>query len=176
MAMLLSQARNVPRADAALKAGRWEKSKWEGVELYAKTLGVIGLGRIGTLVAQRALAFGMRILVWDPWLAPERARQLGVEQVELDELIAQSDFATIHLLKTPESVNLIDAKLLAKAKPGLRIVNCGRGGIIDEDALDRAIRDGRIGGAALDVFEREPNTDSPLFELPQVVATPHLSA
>jgi D-3-phosphoglycerate dehydrogenase / 2-oxoglutarate reductase len=176
MAMLLSQARNVPQADAALKAGRWEKSKWEGVELYGKTLGVIGLGRIGTLVAQRSLAFGMRILVWDPWLAPERARQLGVEQVELDDLIAQSDFATIHLLKTPESVNLIDAELLAKAKPGLRIVNCGRGGIIDEAALLDALQDGRIGGAALDVFDREPNTDSPLFALPNVVATPHLSA
>jgi D-3-phosphoglycerate dehydrogenase len=176
MAMLLAQARNVPQADAALKAGRWEKSAWEGVELYGKTLGVIGLGRIGTLVAQRALAFGMRILVWDPWLAPERARQLGVEQVELDELVAHSDFATIHLLKTPESVNLIDDALLAKAKPGLRIVNCGRGGIIDEAALLRAIEDGRIGGAALDVFDREPNTDSPLFAHRNVVATPHLSA
>jgi D-3-phosphoglycerate dehydrogenase len=176
MAMLLAQARNVPQADAALKAGRWEKSKWEGVELYGKTLGVVGLGRIGTLVAQRAMAFGMRILVWDPWLAPERARQLGVEQVELDELIGQSDFATIHLLKTPESVNLIDDALLAKAKPGLRIVNCGRGGIVDEAALLRAIEDGRIGGAALDVFEREPNTDSPLFGQRTVVVTPHLSA
>jgi D-3-phosphoglycerate dehydrogenase len=176
MAMLLSQARNVPQADAALKAGRWEKSKWEGVELYGKTLGVIGLGRIGTLVAQRALAFGMRILVWDPWLAPERARSLGVEQVELDELIARSDFATIHLLKTPESVNLIDAALLAKAKPGLRIVNCGRGGIIDEDALAKAIESGQLGGAALDVFDTEPCTDSPLFGLKNVVATPHLSA
>ncbi|MCU1373750.1 MAG: serA [Actinomycetia bacterium] len=176
MAMLLAQARNVPQADAALKAGRWEKSKWEGVELYGKTLGVIGLGRIGTLVAQRSLAFGMRILVWDPWLAPERARQLGVEQVELDELIANSDFATIHLLKTPESVNLIDDALLAKAKPGLRIVNCGRGGIIDEAALLRAIEDGRIGGAALDVFDIEPNTDSPLFAQRSVVVTPHLSA
>jgi D-3-phosphoglycerate dehydrogenase len=176
MAMLLSQARNVPQADAALKAGRWEKSKWGGVELYGKTLGVIGLGRIGTLVAQRCLAFGMRILVWDPWLAPERARQLGVEQVELDELIAQSDFATIHLLKTPDSVNLIDDELLAKAKPGLRIVNCGRGGIIDEAALLRALESGRLGGAALDVFDSEPCTDSPLFALPNVVATPHLSA
>ena len=176
MAMLLSQARNVPQADAALKAGRWEKSKWDGVELYSKTLGVIGLGRIGTLVAQRALAFGMRILVWDPWLAPERARSLGVEQVELDELITRSDFATIHLLKTPESVNLIDEALLAKAKRGLRIVNCGRGGIIDEAALAAAIESGRIGGAALDVFDNEPCTESPLFGLPGVVVTPHLSA
>jgi D-3-phosphoglycerate dehydrogenase len=176
MAMLLSQARNVPQADAALKLGRWEKSKWGGVELYGKTLGVIGLGRIGTLVAQRSLAFGMRILVWDPWLAPERARQLGVEQVDLDVLIAQSDFATIHLLKTPDSVNLIDDDLLAKAKPGLRIVNCGRGGIVDEAALQRALESGRLGGAALDVFDSEPCTDSPLFALPNVVVTPHLSA
>ena len=176
MAMLLSQARNVPQADAALKAGRWEKSKWEGVELYGKTLGVIGLGRIGTLVAQRALAFGMHILVWDPWLAPERARSLGVEQVELEELIARADFATIHLLKTPESVNLINEALLARAKPGLRIVNCGRGGIIDEVALAAAIANGHIGGAALDVFDNEPCTDSPLFGLPGVVVTPHLSA
>jgi D-3-phosphoglycerate dehydrogenase len=176
MAMLLSQARNVPQADAALKLGRWEKAKWGGVELYGKTLGVIGLGRIGTLVAQRSLAFGMRILVWDPWLAPERARQLGVEQVDLDVLVAQSDFATIHLLKTPDSVNLIDDDLLAKAKPGLRIVNCGRGGIVDEAALQRALESGRLGGAALDVFDSEPCTDSPLFALPNVVVTPHLSA
>ena len=176
MGMLLSQARNVPQADAALKAGRWEKAKWEGVELYGKTLGVIGLGRIGTLVAQRSLAFGMRILVWDPWLAPERARQLGVEQVELDVLMSQSDFATIHLLKTPESVGLLDDELLGKAKRGLRIVNCGRGGIIDEAALLRALESGRLGGAALDVFDDEPCTDSPLFALANVVATPHLSA
>jgi D-3-phosphoglycerate dehydrogenase len=176
MAMLLSQARNVPQADAALKAGRWEKSKWEGVELYGKTLGVIGLGRIGTLVAQRSLAFGMHIVVWDPWLAPERARQLGVEQVELPELMARADFATIHLLKTPESVGLLDDELLGQAKPGLRIVNCGRGGIVDEAALLRALESGRLGGAALDVFDREPCTDSPLFALPNVVATPHLSA
>ena len=114
--------------------------------------------------------------MWDPWLAPERARQLGVEQVELDELIANADFATIHLLKTPDSVNLIDDDLLAKAKPGLRIVNCGRGGIIDEAALLRAIESGQVGGAALDVFDSEPNTDSPLFEQRTVVATPHLSA
>jgi len=176
MAMLLAQARNVPQADAALKAGRWEKAKWEGVELYGKTLGIVGLGRIGTLVAQRSLAFGMHILVWDPWLAPERARQLGVEQVELDELVARADFVTIHLLKTPESVGLFDDELLAKAKGGMRIVNCGRGGIIDEVALARAIEDGRVGGCALDVFDEEPCTDSPLFGLPGVVVTPHLSA
>ena len=156
MAMLLAQARNVPQADAALKAGRWEKSKWGGVELYGKTLGVIGLGRIGTLVAQRSLAFGMHILVWDPWLAPERARQLGVEQVELDELMARSDFATIHLLKTPDSVNLLDDELLAKAKPGIRIVNCGRGGIVDEAALLRALEEKGV-RAGLDVFSGEPS-------------------
>lgn len=177
MALLLAQARNVPQADAALKAGRWEKSKWEGVELYGKVLGVIGLGRIGTLVAQRAHAFGMRILVWDVLLpAPERARQLGVELVDLDVLIGQSDFVTIHLNKTKDSIGLIGDELLAKAKPGLRIVNCARGGLIDEAALDRAIRSGRVGGAALDVFDEEPCTDSPLFGLESVVVTPHLSA
>lgn len=176
MAMLLAQARNVPQADAALKAGRWEKSRWGGVELHGKTLGVIGLGRIGTLVAQRALSFGMRILVYDPWLAPERARQLGVELVELEVLMARSDFATVHLLKTAESVGLIDGGLLAGAKPGIRIVNCGRGGIVDEAALERALADGKVGGAALDVFDEEPCIDSPLFAHPNVVVTPHLSA
>ncbi|MEA3019545.1 MAG: D-3-phosphoglycerate dehydrogenase / 2-oxoglutarate reductase [Actinomycetota bacterium] len=176
MALLLSQARNIPQAAAALKAGRWEKSKWEGTELHGKTLGVLGLGRIGTLVAQRAHAFGMRLVAWDPWVSAERARQLGIELLELDDVFAQSDFVTIHLLKTKDSVNLIDDELLAKAKPGLRIVNAARGGIIDEDALARAIADGRIGGAALDVFAQEPTTDSPLFALDSVVATPHLGA
>jgi D-3-phosphoglycerate dehydrogenase len=176
MALLLSQARNVPQANAALKAGRWEKSKWEGTELNGKTLGVLGLGRIGTLVAQRANAFGMRLVAWDPWVSAERARQLGIELLELEEVFAQADFITIHLLKTKESTNLIGDDLLAKAKPGLRIVNAARGGIIDEEALARAIADGRIGGAALDVFDREPKTESPLFALDSVVVTPHLGA
>jgi D-3-phosphoglycerate dehydrogenase / 2-oxoglutarate reductase len=176
MAMLLALARNVPQAHSALVAGRWEKSRWGGVELHGKTLGVLGLGRIGTLVAQRAHSFGMRLVAWDPWVAPERARQLGVELMELEELFGESDFITVHLLKTADSSNLIGKELLAKAKPGARIVNVARGGIIDEDALAEALRSGQLGGAALDVFDSEPNTTSPLFELPNVVVTPHLGA
>jgi D-3-phosphoglycerate dehydrogenase len=177
MALLLALARNVPQASAALKAGRWEKSKWEGAELSGKTLGVLGVGRIGTLVAQRANAFGMRLIAWDPVApTPERARQLGIEVLELEEVFAQADFVTIHLLKTKESTNLVGDDLLAKAKPGLRIVNAARGGIIDEEALERAIKEGRVAGAALDVFATEPTTDSPLFALDEVVVTPHLGA
>ncbi|MDQ4067977.1 MAG: phosphoglycerate dehydrogenase [Actinomycetota bacterium] len=176
MALLLAVARNVPQADAALKAGKWQRSKWTGVELHGKTLGLLGLGRIGTLVAQRAYAFGMRLVAWDPWMSPERARKLGVELLDLQEVVRQAEFLTIHLLKSPESVGLVDEDLLAQAKPTLRIVNVARGGIIDEPALAAAIAEGRIAGAALDVFAREPTTDSPLFELPSVVVTPHLGA
>jgi D-3-phosphoglycerate dehydrogenase len=176
MAMLLAQARNIPQAHAALVAGRWERSKWEGVELADKTLGIVGLGRIGKLVAQRALAFGMKVVAHDPFVAPERARQLNVELLELDELVAVADFMTLHVVKTPETLGMVGKDLLAKAKPNLRIVNVSRGGVIDEDALAEAIRDGRIAGAALDVFATEPTTASPLFELPQVVVTPHLGA
>lgn len=176
MALLLSQARNIPQAAAALKQGRWEKSRWEGAELHGKVLGILGLGRIGTLVAQRASAFGMRIVAWDPWVSAERARQLGIELLELDAVFATADFVSIHLLKTAESVNLVGKDLLAKAKPGLRIINAARGGIIDEAALAEAIRSGRVGGAGLDVFAAEPTTESPLFEFDSVVATPHLGA
>ncbi|HZU74352.1 MAG TPA: phosphoglycerate dehydrogenase [Acidimicrobiales bacterium] len=176
MALLLSMARNVPQAHSALVAGRWEKSKWEGVELHGKTLGVLGLGRIGTLVAQRAHAFGMRLVAWDPWISPERARQLGVELLDLPELFSQADFVTIHLLKTADSVGLVGKELLARAKPGMRIVNCARGGIVDEDALAEALRSGLVAGAALDVFDEEPATASPLFEFSSVVVTPHLGA
>jgi D-3-phosphoglycerate dehydrogenase len=176
MALLLSQARNVPQAHADLVAGKWARAKWEGVELHGKTLGVVGLGRIGALVAQRALAFGMRLCAYDPYVAPERARQMGVELLTLEELMAESDFVTIHLPKTPETVGLVGADVLAKAKPGIRIVNAARGGILDEEALLDALRSGQVGGAALDVFSSEPCTDSPLFELPNVVVTPHLGA
>ncbi len=162
-ALLLSQARNVPQANAALKGGKWERSKWEGVELHGKTLGVLGLGRIGTLVAQRGHAFGMRLIAWDPWMAPERARQLGVELLELEELFARADFVTIHVHKTKDTVGLVGKDLLAKAKPGLRIVNAARGGIVDEEALAQALETGNLGGAALDVFDAEPTTESPLF-------------
>jgi D-3-phosphoglycerate dehydrogenase len=176
MAMLLAQARNIPQAHAALVNGRWERSKWNGVELSDKTLGIIGLGRIGKLVAQRASAFGMRLVAYDPFVSAERARQINVELMDLDTLLATSDFATIHVVKTPETVGLINAERLAAAKPGLRIVNVGRGGIIDEAALAAAIESGHIGGAALDVFSTEPTTESPLFGLSSVVVTPHLGA
>jgi D-3-phosphoglycerate dehydrogenase len=176
MALLLAQARNVPQAHAALVAGRWERSRWTGVELSDKTLGIIGLGRIGKLVAQRALAFGMRLAAYDPFVSPDRARQMNVELVDLDTLVAMSDFLTIHAVKTPETIGLINAELLAKAKPGIRIINVGRGGIIDEPALADAIRSGHIGGAGIDVFTTEPTTESPLFELDSVVVTPHLGA
>ncbi len=176
MALLLAQARNIPQAHASLVAGKWERSKWEGVELHGKTLGVVGLGRIGALVAQRALAFGMRLCAYDPYVSADRARHMGVELMPLDELVAEADFITIHLPKTPETALLFGRDLLAKAKPGLRIVNAARGGIVDEEALAEALRDGRLGGAAFDVFATEPCTDSPLFGLPHVVVTPHLGA
>lgn len=176
MAMLLAQARNIPVANAALKAGRWERKQWTGVEVADKTLGIIGFGRIGTLVAQRASAFGMKVIAYDPFVAEERARRLGVEVVDLDSLAARSDFVTLHLIKTPETVGLLGKDFFAKAKPGIRIVNVARGGVIDEDALAAAIRDGKVGGAAIDVFETEPTTESPLFDLDEVVVTPHLGA
>ena len=176
MALLLAQARNIPQAHSALKAGKWERSKWEGVELYGKTLGVVGLGKIGALVAQRASAFGMRLIAFDPFISEERARHMGVELVDLDTLLAQSDFITIHLPKTKETTNLLDAAALAKTKAGVRIINVARGGIVNEADLADAIRNGHVQGAALDVFEKEPTTESPLFELPSVVVVPHLGA
>ncbi|MEY2591886.1 MAG: D-3-phosphoglycerate dehydrogenase / 2-oxoglutarate reductase [Acidimicrobiaceae bacterium] len=176
MALLLAQARNVPQAHAALVAGRWERSRWEGVELSDKVLGIVGLGRIGKLVAQRASAFGMRLIAYDPFVSVERARQLGVELADLDELMARSDFITIHATKTKDTEGLIGKDLLAKAKPGLRVINVGRGGIVDEQALAEAISSGHLGGAALDVFTNEPTTESPLFALDAVVVTPHLGA
>ena len=176
LALLLAQARNIPQASAALKAGSWERSRWEGVEVHGKVLGVLGLGRIGALVANRAAAFGMRIIAYDPYVSPDRARQLGVELRELDDLFAEADFVSVHLPKSPETLGLVGDRLLTRAKPGLRIVNTSRGGIVDEDALARAVSEGRIGGAALDVFAVEPTTESPLFELDPVVVTPHLGA
>ncbi len=176
MALLLAQARNIPQAHAALVAGRWERSRWEGVELHGKVLGVIGLGRVGTLVAQRAAAFGMRLLAYDPYVSAERAKQLGADLLPLEQVITDADFLTIHLPKTPETTGLIGADLLARAKPGIRIVNTARGGIVDEKALAQAVADGSVAGAALDVFEQEPTVESPLFESDRVVVTPHLGA
>jgi D-3-phosphoglycerate dehydrogenase / 2-oxoglutarate reductase len=176
MALLLAQARNIPQAHRALSEGRWERSKWEGVELADKTLGIVGLGRIGKLVAQRALAFGMRLVAYDPFVSAERARQLSVELLSLERLVQVSDFVTLHVAKTPDTAGMIGKDLLALARPGIRIINVARGGIVDEAALAEAIRAGRVAGAALDVFAAEPTTDSPLFGLPQVVVTPHLGA
>ncbi|WP_420450950.1 phosphoglycerate dehydrogenase [Ilumatobacter sp.] len=176
MALLLATARNVPQAHAALVDGRWERGKWEGVELVDKTLGVVGLGRIGKLVADRARAFGMRIVAYDPFVSEDRARQMGVELVELDQLVSESDFLTVHLPKTPETVGLVDRDLLLKAKPSLRVINVARGGIVDEADLAECLRDGVIAGAGLDVFSTEPTTESPLFDIDSVVVTPHLGA
>ncbi len=176
MALLLSQARNVPQAHNALVSGKWERSKWEGVELYGKTFGIIGLGRVGALVAQRGLAFGMKLIAYDPYVSKERAKHMGVELLPLDEVMAQSDFISIHLPKTKETIGLINQDMLQKAKSGIRIINTARGGIIDEEALYEAIKSGQVAGAGLDVFEKEPTTDSPLFSLTSVVVTPHLGA
>jgi D-3-phosphoglycerate dehydrogenase len=176
MALLLSQARNIPQAHAALVDGRWERSKWEGVELSDKVLGIVGLGRIGKLVAQRAHAFGMKIVAYDPFVSHDRARQIGVELLDLDALVEVADFLTLHLAKTPETVGLVGKELLARAKPGIRIINVARGGIVDEAALAEAVRSGQVGGAAIDVYSSEPTTDSPLFGVPGIVVTPHLGA
>ncbi len=176
MALLLAQARNVPQAHAALTAGRWERSRWEGVELADKTLAVIGLGRIGKLVADRARAFGMHVVAYDPFVSADKARQMGVELLSLDQAVGEADFLTIHLPKTRETTGLINRDLLLKAKPTMRLINVARGGIVVETDLAEAIRDGVIAGAAVDVFAIEPTTESPLFGLEQVIVTPHLGA
>jgi len=176
MALMLAQARRVAEADASLRAGAWERKRLQGMELHGKTLGVVGLGRIGTLVAQRASAFGMRIIAFDPYVTDERARRLGIEIRSLDEVFAESDIITVHLPLNEETAGLIGAEALTLMKPSARIVNVARGGIVDEEALAEAIADGRIGGAAIDVFATEPTTSSPLFSLPQVTVTPHLGA
>ena len=176
LALLLAQARNIPQAHTALKSGKWERSKWEGVELHGKTLGVIGLGKIGALVAQRAMAFGMRLVAYDPFITEERARHMGVELMDLDSLLGQSDFITIHLPKNKETTNLLNAQSLRRTKQGVRIINVARGGIVNEADLAAAIKSGHVQGAALDVFEKEPTTESPLFDLASVVVVPHLGA
>ncbi len=176
MALLLAQARNLPQAHGALVAGRWERARWEGVELHGKTLGIVGLGRVGALVAQRAASFGMHLVAYDPFITAERARQMGVSLLGLEDVMEQADFLTVHLPKTTETAGLIDAALLARGRPHLRIVNTARGGIVDEAALAEAVAAGRLGGAALDVFASEPTTSSPLFGLDSVVVTPHLGA
>lgn len=176
MALLMASARNVPQAHAALIAGRWERSRWEGVELSDKTLGIVGLGRIGKLVADRAKGFGMRLVAYDPFVSEDRSKKMGVELLPLDQVVAESDFLTVHLPKTPETIGLINRELLLKAKPSLRVVNVARGGIVDEADLAECLRDGVIAGAALDVFSTEPMTESPLLALDSVIVTPHLGA
>ncbi|MFR9674524.1 phosphoglycerate dehydrogenase [Streptomyces sp. TR06-5] len=174
--LLVATARNIPQANSALKNGEWKRSKYTGVELSEKTLGVVGLGRIGVLVAQRMSAFGMDVVAYDPYVQPARAAQMGVKLVSLDELLETSDFITVHLPKTPETLGLIGNEALHKVKPEVRLVNAARGGIVDEDALLAALKEGRVAGAGLDVYSSEPCTDSPLFEFDQVVCTPHLGA
>ncbi len=176
ISLLLASARFISPAHAALKAGKWARSKYTGAELFEKTLGIVGFGRIGQLVAHRMQAFGMNVVAYDPYLQPAKAAQLGVELVELDELLKRSDFITIHLPKTKETANLIGVEALKKVKKEVRIINAARGGVLDEAALYDAIVEGRVAGAGLDVYVTEPCTDSPLFQLDQVVATPHLGA
>ncbi len=177
MALLLALARNIPQAYASLTSGKWERSKFSGVELYEKTLGILGFGRIGQLVAARARGFGMRVVAFDPFVSAERYRELGVDKAQnSEEVYAQADFITIHLPKTPETQNWLNAEAFAKMRKGVRILNVARGGLIDEDALKEALDSGQVGGAALDVFPAEPTTEHPLFGYPNVVVTPHLGA
>ena len=177
MALLLAQSRNIPQAHSALTGGSWEREKWQGVELHDKYLGIVGLGRVGTLVAQRASAFGMHLIAYDPYVSPHRAAQMGVELVQtVGEVCRRADFLTIHLPRTPDTIGIIGDEELAVAKRGIRIINTARGGLVDEGALLRALDDGRVGGAAVDVFEEEPVTDHLLFSRPNVVVTPHLGA
>ncbi len=174
--LMLSLARQIPEADASTRAGKWEKNKFLGVEISGKTLGVIGCGNIGSIVADRALGMKMKVVAYDPFLSAERALDLGVEKVELDELLRRADFITLHTPLTDKTRNIINADSLKLTKKGLRLINCARGGLVDETALYDALSSGRIAGAALDVFVTEPATESPLFALPNVVCTPHLGA
>lgn len=177
MSLILSCARNIPGANASLKSGRWDRAGFMGVELYGKYLGIVGLGKIGSEVAQRALAFGMRILVYDPYLSEEKTRELDAQPVKsLQELLSKADIITIHTPLTDETKALIGPKEFSLMKKGVRIVNCARGGIVNEKALIEAIQSGKVAGAALDVFEQEPPKNQELIDLPQVVVTPHLGA
>jgi D-3-phosphoglycerate dehydrogenase len=177
MALLLALARNIPQAYVSLTGGKWERSKFSGVELYEKTLGILGFGRIGQLVAQRARGFGMRVLAFDPFVSAERYRELGVDKAASpDDLYAQAEFITVHLPKTPETEGFVDAQAFAKMRDGVRVLNVARGGLIDEQALQEALDSGKVAGAAIDVFESEPMTEHPLFGYPNVVVTPHLGA
>jgi len=176
IAMMFAVARQIPEASASTHAGKWEKSKFMGVELTGKTLGVIGAGNIGGIVCDRARGLKMKVIAYDPFLSEERADKMGVEKVDLDTLLARADFITLHVPYTDQTANILSAENIAKAKKGVRIINCARGGLVDEDALAEALKSGHVAGAAFDVFKVEPATDSPLFNLPNVVCTPHLGA
>ncbi|MBF9045670.1 phosphoglycerate dehydrogenase [Rhodobacterales bacterium LSUCC0031] len=176
IAMMFAVARQIPEANASTHAGKWEKSRFMGVELTGKTLGVIGAGNIGAIVCNRALGLKMKVVAYDPFLSEERATQIGVTKVELDELLARADFITLHVPYTEKTANILSAENLAKTKKGVRIINCARGGLVDEVALAELIKSGHVAGAAFDVFAEEPATENPLFNLPNVVVTPHLGA
>uniref|UniRef100_UPI0040488137 phosphoglycerate dehydrogenase n=1 Tax=Yoonia sp. TaxID=2212373 RepID=UPI0040488137 len=176
IAMMFAVARQIPEASASTHAGKWEKSKFMGVELTGKTLGVIGAGNIGGIVCDRARALKMKVMAYDPYLGEEKAAEMGVKKVELDELLASADFITLHVPYTDQTANILSAENIAKTKKGVRIINCARGGLVDEQALAEALKSGHVAGAAFDVFAVEPATDSPLFNLPNVVVTPHLGA
>lgn len=177
LAMMLSLSRHIPDANASVKRGEWDRKTFVGAEVYKKTLGIVGLGKIGSHVAHVAKAMGMKLLAYDPFISTERAEQIGCQLVDLDLLFQQADYITLHIPKTPETANLINAKTLAKMKPTTRIINCARGGIIDEAALAAAIKEGKIAGAALDVFDSEPLGESELRSLGKdIILTPHLGA
>jgi len=176
MSMLLALSRSIPQANISLKSKQWEKKKFLGTEVFKKTLGIIGLGRIGGEVAKRAQSFGMEIIVYDPYISKAHARELGVKLVSFPELTKQADYITIHVPLTPETKHIINKETIAQMKEGVKIINCARGGIIDEAALAEAVKSGKVGGAALDVFENEPPFDSPVLGLENIIVTPHLGA
>ena len=176
IALMFALARQIPQADASTQAGKWEKNRFMGAELTAKTLGIVGCGNIGSIVADRALGLRMKVIAYDPFLSPERAKDIGVEKVELNELLARADFISFHTPLTEKTRNILNAETLARTKKGVRVINCARGGLVDEVALRAALDSGHVGGAAFDVFSTEPATDNPLFGHPNVVSTPHLGA
>ncbi|CAA6816010.1 MAG: D-3-phosphoglycerate dehydrogenase (EC, partial [uncultured Thiotrichaceae bacterium] len=176
MAMMLSLARHIPQATQSTKEGKWEKSRFMGMELTGKTLGLIGAGNIGSIVAKKSIGYGLKVQAYDPFLTEERADKLGVQKVDLDTLLSTSDIISLHVPKTPETANIIDAAALSKMKKNSLLVNCARGGLIDEAALYTAMKSGHLKGAALDVYEVEPARENPLFELPNIICTPHLGA
>ncbi|MDQ3479507.1 MAG: phosphoglycerate dehydrogenase [Pseudomonadota bacterium] len=176
IALMFALARQLPEADASTQAGKWEKNRFMGVEVTAKTLGLIGAGNIGSIVATRALGLKMKVIAYDPFLTPERALELGIEKVELEQLLARADFITLHTPLTEQTRGILSRESLARTKPGVRIINCARGGLVDEQALKEGLESGHIGGAALDVFENEPAKESPLFGTRNFISTPHLGA